>query len=112
HVKAMRDHKIAAIDLVVVNLYPFEATVARGADFATSVENIDIGGPALIRASAQNHAFLTVVGGPGDYQAGLDEIDTHKGATSLALRRKLAAKAYARTAAYDSAIANWFAAQQ
>src|SRR6201999_2259430 len=104
HVKAMRDHKIAAIDLVVVNLYPFEATVARGADFATSVENIDIGGPALIRASAKNHDFVTIVVDPGDYQVVLDEMAAHKGATSLALRRKLAAKAYARTAAYDSAI--------
>src|SRR5215813_7174238 len=112
HRKAMRDHRIAGIDLVVVNLYPFEATVARGADFATSVENIDIGGPALIRASAKNHDFVTVVVDPGDYKAVLDEIGAHKGATTLKLRRALAAKAYARTAAYDSAIANWFAAQQ
>src|SRR6478609_1657592 len=112
HKKAMNDHKIAGIDLVVVNLYPFEATVARGADFATCVENIDIGGPALIRASAKNHDFVTVVVDPADYKAVLDELDTHKGATSLALRRRLAAKAYARTASYDSAIANWFARQQ
>jgi phosphoribosylaminoimidazolecarboxamide formyltransferase/IMP cyclohydrolase len=112
HAAAMSEHKIAAIDLVVVNLYPFEATVARGADFATSVENIDIGGPALIRASAKNHDFVTVVVDPGDYKTVLDEMAAHKGATALALRRKLAAKAYARTAAYDSAIANWFAAQQ
>ena len=109
HAAAMSDHKIAAIDLVVVNLYPFEATVARGADFPTSVENIDIGGPALIRASAKNHDFVTVVVDPGDYKAVLDEIGAHKGATTLTLRRTLAAKAYARTAAYDSAIANWFA---
>src|SRR6476646_9801159 len=112
HAQALQDHKIAPIDLVVVNLYPFEATVARGADFATSVENIDIGGPALIRASAKNHDFVTVVVDPADYQAVLDELGTHKGATTLKLRRSLAAKAYARTAAYDSAIANWFAAQQ
>src|SRR6478672_842005 len=112
HAKAMADHKIAAIDLVVVNLYPFEATIARGADFATSVENIDIGGPALIRASAKNHDFVTVVVDPSDYKAVLDELAMHEGATSLALRRGLAAKAYARTAAYDSAIANWFARQQ
>jgi len=112
HAKAMADHKIAAIDLVVVNLYPFEATVARGADFPTSVENIDIGGPALIRASAKNHDFVTVVVDPGDYKAVLDEIGAHKGATTLALRRTLAAKAYARTASYDAAIATWFAAQQ
>jgi phosphoribosylaminoimidazolecarboxamide formyltransferase/IMP cyclohydrolase len=112
HAKAMSDHKIAAIDLVVVNLYPFEATVARGADFATCVENIDIGGPALIRASAKNHDFVTVVVDPADYGAVIDELGTHRGATALALRRTLAAKAYARTAAYDSAIANWFARQQ
>ncbi|MFI5034533.1 MAG: bifunctional phosphoribosylaminoimidazolecarboxamide formyltransferase/IMP cyclohydrolase, partial [Reyranellales bacterium] len=112
HAAAMRDHKIAAIDLVVVNLYPFEATVARGADFPTSVENIDIGGPALIRASAKNHDFVTIVVDPGDYKAVLDEIGAHEGATTLKLRRTLAAKAYARTAAYDSAIANWFAGQQ
>jgi phosphoribosylaminoimidazolecarboxamide formyltransferase/IMP cyclohydrolase len=112
HQKAMSDHRIAGIDLVVVNLYPFEATVARGADFPTSVENIDIGGPALIRASAKNHDFVTVVVDPKDYRSVLDELAAHKGATTLKLRRALAAKAYARTAAYDSAIANWFAAQE
>ncbi len=112
HAKAMADHKIAAIDLVVVNLYPFEATVARGADYATSVENIDIGGPALIRASAKNHDFVTVVVDPADYPSVLDEMKAHNGATTLGLRQKLAAKAYARTASYDSAIANWFAGQQ
>src|SRR5262245_35487228 len=112
HQKAMADHKIAGIDLVVVNLYPFEATVAGGADFATSVENSDIGGPALIRASAKDHDFVTVVVDPADYVALIAELGAHKGATTLALRRKLAAKAYARTAAYDSAIATWFAKQQ
>ena len=112
HAKAMIDHKIAAIDLVVVNLYPFEATVARGADFPTCVENIDIGGPALIRASAKNHDFVTVVVDPADYKSVLDEMAANKGGTSLKLRRGLAAKAYARTASYDSAIANWFAKQQ
>ena len=112
HATAMSDHKIAPIDLVVVNLYPFEATVARGADFPTCIENIDIGGPALIRASAKNHDFVTVVVDPADYVSVLDELAATKGATSLALRRKLAAKAYARTAAYDSAIATWFSGQQ
>jgi phosphoribosylaminoimidazolecarboxamide formyltransferase/IMP cyclohydrolase len=112
HKKAMSDHRIAPIDLVVSNLYPFEATVARGADFATCVENIDIGGPALIRASAKNHDFVTVVVDPADYAAVIAELSAHKGATTLALRRRLAAKAYARTASYDSAIATWFAAQQ
>ena len=112
HQKAMSDHRIAGIDLVVVNLYPFEATVARGADFPTCVENIDIGGPALIRASAKNHDFVTIVVDPKDYASVLQELDANKGATTLALRRKLAAKAYARTASYDSAIANWFAGQE
>ena len=92
--------------------YPFEATVARGADFPTCVENIDIGGPALIRASAKNHDFVTIVVDPADYKSVLDEMAANKGATSLKLRRGLAAKAYARTASYDSAIANWFAKQQ
>ena len=112
HRKAMDDHRIKGIDLVVVNLYPFEATVARGADFPTCVENIDIGGPALIRASAKNHDFVTVVVDPADYAAVLDELAAHKGATTLALRQRLAAKAYARTASYDAAIAAWFASQQ
>jgi phosphoribosylaminoimidazolecarboxamide formyltransferase/IMP cyclohydrolase len=112
HKQAMDDHKIAGIDLVVVNLYPFEATVARGADFPTCVENIDIGGPALIRASAKNHDFVTIVVDPKDYTSVLDELAAHKGATTLKLRRALAAKAYARTASYDSAIANWFAKQE
>jgi phosphoribosylaminoimidazolecarboxamide formyltransferase/IMP cyclohydrolase len=112
HAQALSEHKIAPIDLVVVNLYPFEATVARGADFATCVENIDIGGPALIRASAKNHDFVTVAVDPADYSAVLGELGAHHGATSLALRRRLAAKAYARTAGYDSVIAAWFARQQ
>jgi phosphoribosylaminoimidazolecarboxamide formyltransferase / IMP cyclohydrolase len=112
HKKAMADHKIAGIDLVVVNLYPFEATVARGADFPTCVENIDIGGPALIRASAKNHDFVTIVVDPADYAAVIAEMKAHQGATTLALRRKLAAKAYARTASYDAAIASWFAKQE
>ena len=112
HQKAMTDHRIAPIDLVVVNLYPFEATVARGADYATCVENIDIGGPALIRASAKNHDFVAIAVDPQDYAAIREEMQSNGGATTLALRRRLAAKAYARTAAYDSAIANWFARQQ
>mgnify|MGYP001608192955 FL=1 len=112
HQKAMADHKIAGIDLVVSNLYPFEATVAGGADFPTCVENIDIGGPALIRASAKNHDFVTIVVDPADYAAVIAELAANKGATTLALRRKLAAKAYARTASYDSAIAGWFAKQE
>ena len=112
HKKAMADHKIAGIDLVVSNLYPFEATVARGADFPTCVENIDIGGPALIRASAKNHDFVTIVVDPADYAAVIAEMKAQQGSTTLALRRKLAAKAYARTASYDAAIASWFAKQE
>jgi phosphoribosylaminoimidazolecarboxamide formyltransferase/IMP cyclohydrolase len=109
HAAAMRAHGIAPIDLLVVNLYPFEATVAKGADFDTCIENIDIGGPAMIRAAAKNHADVVVVADPGDYALVLADLEQHNGATTLELRRKLAAKAYARTAAYDAAIANWFA---
>src|SRR5215470_15999859 len=111
HAKAMKDHGIAPIDLLVVNLYPFEATVDKGAGFAECIENIDIGGPAMIRAAAKNHDDVAVVVEPADYQAVLDELAANNGATTLHLRRKLAAKAYARTAAYDAAISNWFAAQ-
>src|SRR5262245_50930972 len=111
HAAAMRAHGIAPIDLLVVNLYPFEATVAKGADFADCVENIDIGGPAMIRAAAKNHADVTVVVDAADYAVVLAELAQHGGATTLALRKKLAAKAYARTAAYDAAISNWFAGE-
>jgi len=107
---AMAEHGIAPIDLVAINLYPFEATVAAGAGFADCIENIDIGGPALIRAAAKNHAFVTVVVEPGDYAAVLDDMAAD-GVVSDALRRRLAAKAYARTAAYDAEISRWFADQ-
>jgi phosphoribosylaminoimidazolecarboxamide formyltransferase / IMP cyclohydrolase len=110
HVRAMRDHGIAAIDLAIVNLYPFEATVAKGASFADCIENIDIGGPAMIRSAAKNHADVAVVVEPQDYAVVIAELTAHQGMTSEALRRRLAAKAYARTAAYDAAISNWFAA--
>jgi phosphoribosylaminoimidazolecarboxamide formyltransferase/IMP cyclohydrolase len=109
HAAAMQAHGIAAIDLLVVNLYPFEATVAGHADFAACIENIDIGGPAMIRAAAKNHADVAVVVEPCDYAVVLRELEQHAGATTLALRKKLAAKAYARTGAYDAAIASWFA---
>ncbi len=111
HAAAMRSHGIRPIDLLVVSLYPFEATVAKGAGFETCIENIDIGGPAMIRAAAKNHADVAVVVDPSDYAAVLAELRQHGGATTLALRCKLAAKAYARTAVYDAAIANWFAEQ-
>jgi phosphoribosylaminoimidazolecarboxamide formyltransferase/IMP cyclohydrolase len=109
HVGAMAKHGIKPIDLLVVNLYPFEATVAKDADYDDCIENIDIGGPAMIRAAAKNHADVTVVVEADDYARVLDELKQNSGATTLELRKKLAAKAYARTAAYDAAISNWFA---
>src|SRR3954470_6610665 len=111
HAESMKAHGIAPIDLLVVNLYPFEATVDKGADFEECIENIDIGGPAVIRAAAKNHVDGAVVVEAGDYNTLLDELAANGGATTLSLRRRLAAKAYARTAAYDAAISNWFANQ-
>lgn len=110
HVQAMKDHDIAGIDLVVINLYPFEQTVAAGADRATAIENIDIGGPAMIRSAAKNHRFVAVVTDPADYQTLIDEW-RNQGGLSLAFREELAAKAFARTGAYDSAITAWFAGE-
>jgi len=107
HRAAMDAHGIAPIDLVVVNLYPFEATLARGADFATCIENIDIGGPAMVRAAAKNHDFVGVVTGPADYEAVLSDLEARGGALSGELRLRLAAKAYGHTAFYDSMIARW-----
>ena len=109
HAKAMADHGIAAIDLLVVNLYPFEATVAKGADYATCVENIDIGGPAMIRAAAKNHAYVSVVTDAQDYAAVLAEMDANGGQTRYAFRQVLAQRAYALTAAYDAAVSGWMA---
>src|ERR1700712_3761943 len=111
HMEQMRVHAIAPIDLVAVNLYPFEATVANGAAYEECVENIDIGGPALIRAAAKNHDFVAVLTDPAQYAELLAEL-TATGGTTLKLRRRLAGQAYARTAAYDAAIATWFAAQR
>ena len=108
HAAAMAEHGIAPIDLLVVNLYPFEATVARGADYAEAVENIDIGGPAMIRAAAKNHAHVAVVTDPQDYAPLLAELDA-QGGTTLAFRQALAQVAYARTAAYDAAVSGWMA---
>jgi phosphoribosylaminoimidazolecarboxamide formyltransferase / IMP cyclohydrolase len=108
HQAAIEAHGIAPIDLVVVNLYPFAATVATGADFATCIEQIDVGGPAMIRAAAKNHADVAVVIEPEDYPTILNAMAAHGGATPLRLRQALAAKAFARCAAYDAAIANWF----
>jgi phosphoribosylaminoimidazolecarboxamide formyltransferase/IMP cyclohydrolase len=109
HEKSAGDHGILPIDLLVVNLYPFEATVAKGASYDDCVENIDVGGPAMIRAGAKNHASVSVVVEPEDYARVLSEISENDGATTLAFRKQLAAKAFARSAAYDAAISNWFA---
>ncbi|MDB2335018.1 bifunctional phosphoribosylaminoimidazolecarboxamide formyltransferase/IMP cyclohydrolase, partial [Planktomarina temperata] len=109
HLAAMQEHGIAGIDLLVVNLYPFEATVAKGADYDTAIENIDIGGPAMIRAAAKNHGFVSVVTDTEDYDALLQELDANGGATGYEFRQKLALNAYARTAAYDAAVSNWLA---
>ena len=105
HVAAMDEHGIGAIDLVVVNLYPFAATVATGADRDEIIENIDIGGPAMVRSAAKNHAFVNIVTEPEDYAAVIAEMDANGGATTLALRKRLAATAFAHTATYDSMIA-------
>ena len=110
HRSAMRIHQITPIELVVVNLYPFAETVRAGADAETVIENIDIGGPAMIRASAKNHRDVTVVVEPGDYDFVLAQLSEH-GEVPLEERRRLAAKAFGRTAAYDAAIANWFCEQ-
>jgi phosphoribosylaminoimidazolecarboxamide formyltransferase / IMP cyclohydrolase len=109
HASAMEEHQIAPIDLVVVNLYPFLNTVMSGADRDTVIENIDIGGPSMVRSAAKNHADVAIVTDPTDYAELLAELDANGGATSLDFRRKLAAKAYALTAEYDSTIAQWFA---
>jgi phosphoribosylaminoimidazolecarboxamide formyltransferase / IMP cyclohydrolase len=108
HAAAMEEHGIAPIDLVVVNLYPFLNTVMSGADRDTIIENIDIGGPSMVRSAAKNHAHVAIVTDPADYSALLSEVD-EKGGTTLEFRKKLAAKAFALTAAYDSTISQWFA---
>ena len=109
HLASMKEHNIGAIDLVVVNLYPFAATVAKGASRDEIIENIDIGGPSMVRSAAKNHDFVTIVTDPSDYDALVAEMEEQDGATTLAFRRAMAAKAYAATAAYDSMIASWFA---
>jgi phosphoribosylaminoimidazolecarboxamide formyltransferase/IMP cyclohydrolase len=109
HLAAMEAHDIGPIDLVVVNLYPFEATVAKGASREEIIENIDIGGPSMVRSAAKNHGFVTILTDPADYLTLVEEMSANDGATSQAFRTRMAGKAYARTAAYDSAIASWFA---
>ncbi|MGI1662366.1 bifunctional phosphoribosylaminoimidazolecarboxamide formyltransferase/IMP cyclohydrolase [Palleronia sp. KMU-117] len=112
HLQAMKAHGIAPIDLLIVNLYPFEATVASGAAEDEIIENIDIGGPAMIRAAAKNHGAVTVIVDPQDYPALLDEMRATGGGTRLAFRKEAAQTAYARTAAYDSAVSTWMAEAQ
>ena len=109
HREAMAAHEIQTFDLLVVNLYPFESVRSSRSEAATIVENIDIGGPAMIRSAAKNHAYVAVVTDPQDYDLVTDALDQHGGHLSLRLRQQLAARAFARTAAYDSAIAGWFA---
>jgi phosphoribosylaminoimidazolecarboxamide formyltransferase/IMP cyclohydrolase len=111
HQKAMADHGITGIDLFCGNLYPFEDVVAKGADYATGIENIDIGGPAMTRAAAKNHAYVTVVTDPADYDEVIAELDRNNGQSPIDLRKKLALNAFARTAAYDAAVSNWMADQ-
>ncbi len=103
HAAAMAEHAIGAIDLVVVNLYPFEATVAKGAERDEIIENIDIGGPSMVRSAAKNHRYVAIVTDPADYDA------VAQGSTTFAQRKQFAAKAFAATAAYDAMISQWFA---
>lgn len=110
HRDAMVSHGIGPIDLLVVNLYPFEETIGKGADHQTCIENIDIGGPAMIRSAAKNHADVCVLTDVEDYATLLAELDANDGQTTLALRQRLAQIAYARTAAYDTAVSTWLAA--
>ncbi len=111
HLHAMEENGIQPIGLLVVNLYPFEATVGGGAGFGDCIENIDIGGPALIRAAAKNHAFVTVVVDPADYGQLIEEMKAGGNATTPEFRRRLAARAYGLTGAYDAAISGWFSGQ-
>ncbi|OSP55033.1 bifunctional phosphoribosylaminoimidazolecarboxamide formyltransferase/IMP cyclohydrolase [Pseudoruegeria sp. SK021] len=109
HMASMNAHGIPPIDLLVVNLYPFEATVAEGADYDRCIENIDIGGPAMIRAAAKNHSFVTVLTDPEDYTGLLAELDSNAGQTNYEFRQKMAQVAYGRTASYDAAVSGWMA---
>jgi len=107
----MKENGIGTIDLVVLNLYAFEHTVAKGADFATCIENIDIGGPSMLRSSAKNHKYVVIATNPNQYQELIEELKANKGSTTHALRKRFAARAFATSAAYDSAIASWINGQ-
>ena len=111
HVEAVKKHDIGYIDVVAVNLYPFRETVAAGGDFAKCVENIDIGGPAMVRAAAKNHAAVAIVTTAAQYEQVQAELEANDGHTTMATRKQLAAAAYARTAEYDAAVSSWFAGQ-
>ena len=111
HAKAMETHEIGGIDLVVVNLYPFEAALKRGAGYDEMIENIDIGGPAMIRSAAKNHRFVSIITDVEDYGVYLEALEANGGQVPYALRQRLAANAYARTAAYDAAVSGWMAGQ-
>jgi phosphoribosylaminoimidazolecarboxamide formyltransferase/IMP cyclohydrolase len=111
HVGSMTEHGIGAIDLVVVNLYPFEDALARGAEYNEMIENIDIGGPAMIRSAAKNHGFVNIIVDVEDYEAVLSELEANDGQTTYTFRQSLAQRAYARTAAYDTAVSTWMAEQ-
>ncbi len=108
HVAALEKHQITPIDLVCVNLYPFESTIAaEGVTDAEAIEQIDIGGPCMIRSSAKNHKFVTCVTDPKHYDRVCNDMDENDGSTTLALRQELAAAAFARTSTYDNAITTW-----
>jgi phosphoribosylaminoimidazolecarboxamide formyltransferase / IMP cyclohydrolase len=108
HVQSMAEHDIKPIDLVIVNLYPFEATIAKaGVTDAEAIEQIDIGGPSMVRSAAKNHASVAIVTDPSQYNALLNELDANKGQTTFALRKDLAAQAFVQTASYDAMIAQW-----
>lgn len=111
HIAAMEEHGIQGIDLVVINLYPFAETVESGAGYASCVENIDIGGPAMIRAAAKNHKHVAIITDPEDYKKVLDDLDKHGGAITSRVRKELAATAFALTATYDTMIATWLTGQ-
>lgn len=111
HVQAMKENGIEGIDMLIINLYPFMETIKSGANFETCIENIDIGGPAMIRAAAKNHSYVTILTDPQDYDKVLEDMKNHDGAVTYNLRKQLAANAFALTATYDSNISSWFVGQ-
>lgn len=108
HEAELKEHGIGEIDMVVCNLYPFKFTVEKGADFDTCIENIDIGGPSMIRSAAKNNRSVAIVTDPSQYKDIMSEMDKSNGATTYDLRKKLAAAAFTTTAEYDTAISQWF----